>query len=51
MGSGRKSFSREFKIETVRLVLDGSNNAVDIARDMGIHPNTLYRWIKVYCSP
>lgn len=48
MVSGRKSFSREFKIETVRLVLDGSNNAVDIARDMGIHPNTLYRWIKEF---
>ena len=36
----RRSFTREFKIETVRLVT-GSDSSVDqIARDMGIHPNT-----------
>lgn len=46
MGSQRKSFSREFKLETVRLVVDGENSVVGIARDMGIHPNTLYRWVK-----
>lgn len=48
MGSQRKSFSREFKLETVRLVVDGENSVVEIARDMGIHPNTLYRWVKEF---
>ena len=24
------------------------NNVVGIARDMGIHPNTLYRWVKEF---
>ena len=48
MGSQRKSFSREFKLETVRLVVDGGNSVVGIARDMGIHPNTLYRWVKEF---
>ena len=48
MGSQRKSFSREFKLETVRLVVDGENSVVGIARDMGIHPNTLYRWVKEF---
>ena len=48
MGSQRKSFSREYKLETVRLVVDGENSVVEIARDMGIHPNTLYRWVKEF---
>jgi transposase len=44
----RRSFTREFKIETVRLAT-GSDSSVDqIARDMGIHPNTLYRWVKQF---
>ena len=44
----RRSFTREFKIETVRLVT-GSDSSVDqIAGDMGIHPNTLYRWVKQF---
>jgi transposase len=44
----RRTFTREFKIETVRLAT-GSDSSVDqIARDMGIHSNTLYRWIKQF---
>jgi transposase len=46
--ASRRSFTREFKIETVRLAT-GSNPSTDqIARDMCIHPNTLYRWVKQF---
>lgn len=42
----RKSYTREFKIETVKLVTDGGASANQIAEDMGIHVNTLYKWIR-----
>lgn len=42
----RKSYTREFKIETVKLVTDGGASANQIADDMGIHVNTLYKWIR-----
>lgn len=40
----RRKFSREFKVEAVRMANEGtrSNNAV--ARDLGIHVNLLGRW-------
>lgn len=48
MVSRRKSYTREFKVETVKLVTDGTANVPVIARDMGIHPNTLYNWIQQF---
>jgi transposase len=50
MVSKRKSYNREFKVETVKLVTDGTANVSDIARDMGIHPNTLYNWIQQFSA-
>jgi transposase len=34
----------------VKLVIDGGANVPEIARDMGIHPNTLYNWIQQFFS-
>lgn len=48
MVSKRRRFTREFKIETVKLATDGDNSVPQIAIDMGIHPNTLYRWVQQY---
>jgi len=48
MVSRRRRFTREFKIETVKLVTDSDNSVTQIATDMGIHPNTLYRWVQQY---
>lgn len=48
MVSRRRRFNREFKIETVKLVTDSDNSVPQIAVDMGIHPNTLYRWVQQY---
>ena len=48
MVSRRRRFNREFKIETVKLVTDSDNSVSQIADDMGIHPNTLYKWAKQY---
>lgn len=40
----RKSFSREFKVEAVRLLQRGEKPATDIARELGVRRNQLYRW-------
>ena len=50
MVSRRKSYTREFKIETVKLVTDGGAKVPEIARDMGVHPNTLYNWIQQFSA-
>ena len=44
----RRSFTREFKIETVKLATGSDSCINQVASDMGIHPNTLYRWVKQF---
>ncbi len=40
----RKVFTREFKIEAVRLLEEGKKNPADLARELGIRRNQLYKW-------
>ena len=42
----RKSYSREFKIEAVKLVTEAGNSQTQVASDLGIHPNTLCKWVQ-----
>lgn len=44
----RRSFSREFKLEAVRLVNERGMTVAQAARDLDIHDNVLRRWIKQY---
>jgi len=44
----RKNYSREFKIEAVKLVTEAGNSQSQVASDLGIHPNTLYKWVQKY---
>jgi transposase len=44
----RKSFTKEFKIETVKMATGSDTSVNQVAQDMGIHPNTLYRWVKQF---
>ena len=44
----RKKFSREFKQEAVRLVLEGKRRSSEVARELGIRTNLLYRWRREY---
>jgi transposase len=46
--SKRKRYTREFKIETVRLLTGSDHSVTEVARDLGIHPKTLYKWIHQY---
>jgi len=40
----RTVFPKEFKLEAVRLVLDKGMTAAQVARDLGINPELIYRW-------
>lgn len=48
MKTERKTYTREYKREAVRLSLEDGRAGADIARELGIHPNLLYRWRKEY---
>lgn len=43
---GRRRFSREFKLEAMRMVLEGGRKQVDVARELGINPEVVYRWTR-----
>ena len=48
MVSQRKRFTRDFKVETVKLVTSSDLSVTEVAEDLGIHPNTIYRWVRKF---
>ena len=46
----RRKFSREFKIEAVKLVRERGVSVAQASRDLGIHENVLRKWVKEFGS-
>ena len=44
MTSKRKTFTKEFKQEAVRLLEQGDKPPAEIARELGVKRNQLYKW-------
>lgn len=44
----RSQFTREFKQEAVRLLEEGKKPAAELARELGIRRNQLYKWKDVF---
>lgn len=42
----RRQFSREFKLEAVRLVKERGVTAAQAARDLDVHENVLRKWVR-----
>jgi len=42
----RRKFSREFKLEAVRLVKDRGVAVAQAARDLDLHENVLRKWVR-----
>ena len=40
----RQSFTREFKLEAVRLLRRSGRPAAEVARELGVRRNQLYKW-------
>ena len=45
---GRGKYTREFKEDAVRLVTQRDVKISQVALDLGIHENTIYKWIRQY---
>ena len=45
---GRRSFSKEFKVEAVRLVRERSVSIAQAARDLDVHENLIRKWLKEF---
>jgi transposase len=48
----RRRFTREFKVEAVRLVREHGVAVKQAARDLNVHENVLRKWVKDFaCDP
>ena len=43
---GRRSFTKEFKVEAVNLVRDRGVSVAQAARDLDVHENVIRKWLK-----
>jgi len=46
MGNQRRRFTREFKIEAVRLIVEEGRRISELSRELGVGENLLSRWKK-----
>ena len=46
MGKNRRQYTKEFKVEAVRLVVEEGRAISEVARELGIGENLLSRWKK-----
>lgn len=44
MGAKRRQFTREFKLEAVRLVTEGKQSIAEVSLRLGIRPDMLRAW-------
>ncbi|MDO9535557.1 MAG: transposase [Bacillota bacterium] len=44
----RRKFDKDFKQESVKLVLEQKRPVSAVAREIGVHANTLHKWIAQY---
>jgi transposase len=42
----RRAFTREFKLEAVRLIRERGVTAAQAGRDLGVHENVLRKWVR-----
>lgn len=50
MATDRRTYTEEFKREAVRLMETSGKAIAELARDLGINDNNLYRWRDLYGS-
>jgi len=44
----RRNFSREFKVEAVRLARERGVTVAQAARDLDVHENVLRKWVREF---
>jgi transposase len=48
--SARRKFTREFKLEAVKLITERGVKVAQASQDLGIHPTQLRQWVKDFAS-
>ena len=46
----RRKFTREFKLEAVKLIKDRGVSYVQAAEDLGVHQSVLRTWVKAFAA-
>ncbi|MBI3581924.1 MAG: transposase [Nitrospinae bacterium] len=46
MGTEKRKYTKEFKLEAVRLAMQGDRPMSETAQELGVHPNILYKWVR-----
>lgn len=44
MAIRRRKYDKQYKLDAVRLVEESERPVTDIARELGVHPNLVYKW-------
>lgn len=44
----RRNFNKEYKLEVIKLTTEQGKSVTSVARDLGIHENTLHNWLKTF---
>jgi transposase len=44
------TYDREFKIEIARQVVGGKRSARSMAQELGVHENTIHKWVQQYTN-
>ena len=50
MGKKRRKFTKEFKEEAVRLIVDEGRRTTEVSRELGVGVNSLDRWKRKYAE-
>lgn len=43
-----KKYDKEFKLQTIQMIQEEGKTVAQVARELGISDNTLYRWMAEY---
>ena len=50
MSEKRRSYDKEFKLSTVKMITEGGMSLIQVSRDLGVNENSLHKWKKDYLS-
>jgi transposase len=47
---GRRKYTREFKLEAIKLIEERGVTVAQASRDLGVHQNTLREWVREFAA-
>ena len=45
---GRRTFSKEYKLQTIKQVIEEGKRITEVSKSLGITEQTIYRWLREY---